>query len=115
MAVLRGPTSRPAREARPALAIEPVERPANLALRVVDDGFAVRRLVTGEPERVQRERIDVGRRPLLLDQAAEDTNLDGVCIHPGKRNLGALEAASPRPRALRVRPSRAARSSPCSS
>src|SRR5206468_9527190 len=40
-----------------------------------------RRLVAREAKRVQRERVGVRRRPLLLDQTAEDTDLDGVGIH----------------------------------
>ena len=48
----------------------------DLALVVRDDRVAVRRLVAGEPECVQRERVLVGRRPLLLEQAAEHAELD---------------------------------------
>ena len=69
------------REPRPFLAPEPLERIADHLLVVVDDGVAVRRLVAGEAQRVERQRIGVGRRPLLLDQAAEHPDLDGVCIH----------------------------------
>ena len=71
---LPGPLARRAQPLR--------ESPAS-AIRIVsssydDDGIAVRRLVAGEPQRVQRERIYVGSRPLLLDQAAENPELDGV-------------------------------------
>jgi hypothetical protein len=64
----------------------PVERRFDRALVVLDDGVAVRRLVAREPQRVQRERILVRRRPLLLDQAAEDADLDGVDVQ--KRTTG---------------------------
>ena len=71
------------REPRPLLAPEPLQRVADRLLVVVDDGVAVRRLVAGEAERVERQRVGVGRRSLLLDQAAEHPDLDGVCVHGG--------------------------------
>ncbi len=71
----------PAREARPAAAGEPLQSIVDLALVVCDDGLAVRRLVAREPEGVQRERVLIGRRPLLLEEAAEHAKLDGVCVH----------------------------------
>ena len=73
--------ARPARKPRPALFGEPVQRSANRRLVVLDDGIAVGRLVAGEPERVQRQRIGLGRRPLLLDQAPEHAQLDRVGVH----------------------------------
>ena len=57
----------------------------DLPLVVADDRVAVRRLVAGEPERVERERVLVGRRALLLQQAAEDAELDRVGIHAAER------------------------------
>ena len=78
---LRGAASRPARQPQPALAVQPLERLADRRVVVLDDGVAVRGLVAREPQRVERERIGVRRRPLLLDQAAEDAKLGGVCLH----------------------------------
>jgi hypothetical protein len=46
---------------------ESMEPGADRLFVVGDDRIAVGRLVTGRPERVQRERIDVGRRPLLFE------------------------------------------------
>ena len=55
---------------RPAPAPPPVQRVADRLLVVVDDRVAVRRLVAGQAQRVQRERVDVRRRPLLLEHVA---------------------------------------------
>ena len=60
---------------------EPLECRADRRLVVLDDRVTVRRLVAGEPERVQRQRVGVGSRSLLLDQAAEHPDLDGVRVH----------------------------------
>ena len=60
---------------------EALQRLADRLLVVVDDGVAVGRLVAGEPQRVQGQWVGVGRRPLLLDQAAEHPDLDGVRVH----------------------------------
>ena len=79
--VLRRPASGAAREPRPATPRQSLERLVDLALLVGDDRLAVRRLVAREPEAVQGERILIRRRPLLLEQAAEHTKLDGVCVH----------------------------------
>src|SRR5438128_702511 len=73
--------SRSARQARPAAARQRIERGADRRLVVLDDRVAVRRLVTGQAERVERERVRVRRRALLLDQATEDTDLDRVGVH----------------------------------
>src|SRR5205823_2656244 len=78
---LGGAAAGPARQPRPAAARQAVERAADRRLVVLDDRVTVGRLITGETERVQRERVDVGRRPLLLDQTAEDADLDGIGIH----------------------------------
>ena len=88
VAVLGDPAAGAAREPHPAAAREAVERPADLGVVVVDDRIAIRGLVAGEPERVQRERVLVGRRPLLLDQAAEDADLNGVGVHAANRSAG---------------------------
>jgi hypothetical protein len=61
-----------------------VECRANRLFVVLDDGIAVRGLVARQPQGVDRERVDVGRRPLLLDQAAEDSQLDGVGVEHGR-------------------------------
>jgi len=81
VAELRGPAAGPAREPRPAAVAEPVQRLADLVLVEIEDRVAVRRLVAGEPERVERERILVRCRPLLLDEAAQHAQLDGVQVH----------------------------------
>ena len=67
---------------------EPVERGADRGLVVVDHRIAVGRLVARQPQRVQRERVLVGRRALLLDQAGHHADLDGVRFH-GARSLPA--------------------------
>ena len=89
--VLDAAAALPRREPRPLLPPEALQRLADRLLVVVDDGVAVRRLVAGEPQRVQRQRVGVGRRSLLLDQAAEHPDLDGVRVHEPKSN------ALPRP------------------
>src|SRR5918995_2630546 len=81
MPVLHCPAPGAARKAHPAAAGKPLERLADRRLVVLDDRVAIRRLVAGEPKRVQRERIGVRRRPLLLDQAPQHPELDGVRVH----------------------------------
>ncbi len=54
----------------PAPAAEAVQRAADRLLVVVDDRVAVGRLVARVPQRVQGQRVGVGRGALLLDQAA---------------------------------------------
>ena len=71
---------------------QPVERVPDRRLVVVHDRVPVRRLVAGRPQRVQRQRVRVRRRPLLLDQAPQHPHLDGVEIHARERNGG-----TPRP------------------
>ena len=78
LAILDGAASLAGGEPRPLLAPEPLQRVADRLLVVVDNGVAVRGLIAGEPEGVQRQRIGVGRRALLLDQAPEDADLDGI-------------------------------------
>src|SRR5581483_4838375 len=75
------------------------ERLADLLLVVVDDRVARGRLVAGEPQRVQRQRVGVGRRPLLLDQAAENADLDRVGIHRWKSSATPNAVSLPRARA----------------
>ena len=70
-----------ARKPHPAPVGHPRERVANGRLVVVDDRIPVRRLVAREPERVEGERVLVGCRALLLDQAAEHAELDGISVH----------------------------------
>ena len=79
--VFQRTTARPARKARPATIRHALERCLDLALLVRDDRIPVRRLVARQAKRVQRERVGIRRRPLLLDQAAEDADLDGVDVH----------------------------------
>src|SRR5688572_3721002 len=51
------------------------QRRLDLERFVADDGIAVRRLIARAEQRVERERIAVGNRPLLLDEGAEDADL----------------------------------------
>src|SRR5262245_8471112 len=76
--VLRDARARARRQACPADLTEALRRGAHSRLVVVHDGLTVRRLVAREPQRVERQRILVGCRPLLLDQAAEDAQLGGL-------------------------------------
>jgi hypothetical protein len=85
VAVLRGAAAWTAREPDEALPGDPGDRLTDGLLVVVHHGIPVRGLVAREPERVERERIDVRRRPLLLDEAAEDPGLDGVEVHGPRR------------------------------
>jgi hypothetical protein len=79
--VLRDAAARTARQPDPAAAGEPLERGADRRFVVVDDGIPIRRLVAGQPERIQRERVLVGRRPLLLDERPEHPDFGGVQVH----------------------------------
>src|SRR5205807_4317494 len=62
MAVLERAAAGTTGEPGPAAVREAVERSLDLALLVDDDRFTIRRLVAGEPERVQGQRIRVGWR-----------------------------------------------------
>ena len=73
--------SLPAREPDPPAVREPLDPLAHGRLVPVDDRVAARRLVARVPQGVDRQRVLVGRRPLLLDQAAEDAQLYRVEIH----------------------------------
>ena len=97
VAILRRARAVAARKPRPAAAVGALQRVLDDALVVVDDRGAVRRLVAREPQRVERERIGVRRRALLLDQAAEHADLDGIGFH------------APEPTAARAAPTRPAR------
>jgi Swiss Army Knife protein, DSP-PTPase phosphatase domain len=81
LAILGSAAPGTAGEACPAAPGEPLERLVDLPFVVRDDRVAVRGLVAGEPQRVEREWVLVGRRPLFLEQAAEDSQLDGVRVH----------------------------------
>ena len=81
LSVLRRAAPRAARESRPAAAREPLERVVDLVLVVRHDGVAIRRLIARQAESVERERVLVGRRPLLLQQAAEHAQLDRIGVH----------------------------------
>jgi predicted protein tyrosine phosphatase len=93
LTVLRSAAAGAARNARPAPAREPLECLVDLALVVRDDRIAVRRLVAGEPQGVERQRVLIGRRALLLEQASKHTELDVVRIHAGSVR-GRLAVAS---------------------
>ena len=79
--VLRGAAPCTARQARPAAPRETLERLVDLRLGVLDDRVAVGRLVAREAQGVEREWVLVGRRPLLLEEAAEHPKLDGIGVH----------------------------------
>ena len=81
----RIPAPRAACESRPAPAREPLQRLVDLALVVRHDGLAVRRLVARVAQGVERERVLLGRRPLLLEQAPEHSELDGIGVHREER------------------------------
>ena len=57
---------------------EGVEGLANLVLGEIEDGIAAGALVAGADKRVERERIVLGGGDLLLDERAEDAELDGI-------------------------------------
>ena len=61
--------------AAPVRAAQARCRLAHVVLVVVDHRVAVGRLVAGQAQRVERQRVGVGRGALLLDQAAEDAHL----------------------------------------
>ncbi len=90
--VLDGAASRSAREPGPAQAAQLLRRDVHRALVVGDDRVAIGRLVAGEAERVEGERILVGRGALLLEQAAEHPDLDGVSAHPNEAYAAAQGA-----------------------
>jgi hypothetical protein len=54
---------------------EAAQRVADGVVVVVDDRLAVRQLVAGRAQRVEGQRVGVGRRALLLEQAAQDPDL----------------------------------------
>ena len=90
---------RAAREARPAAAHEPGDRLADRLLVVVDDRLAAGRLVGREAQRVQRQRVGVGRRALLLDQRAEHAQLGGVGLDHCRASPRSAAYDTTRPRA----------------
>jgi hypothetical protein len=57
---------------------------ADLGLLVVDHGVAITGLIAGLAQRAEGKRIDVGRRSLLLEQAADYPDLDGIWLHRHK-------------------------------
>src|SRR5919106_4876957 len=79
--VLPRPAAGAARQARPAPPREPRERESDRLLVVLDDRIAVRRLVARKAERVQRQRIRIRNGPLLLDEAAEYSELGLRGVH----------------------------------
>ena len=64
-----------------ALLFKSVEGLADLLLVEVKDGVAAGVLVARVDERVQRERIVLGRGDLFFDESAEDAELDLVEVH----------------------------------
>jgi hypothetical protein len=78
VAVLRRTASGTARQTCPAATNEPRDGIANRLLVVVDDRLTAGRLVRREAQRVERQRVGVGRRALLLDQRAEHAQFGGI-------------------------------------
>ena len=85
VAVLERAAAGAAREPRPTTMRHPVERRLDLTFFVGNDRLAVRRLIACKPQRVQRERIRVRCRALLLDQATENSDLYGIGVHEKER------------------------------
>jgi hypothetical protein len=81
MSVLDRPAAGATRQPHPAAPGKRLERDADRRLVVLDDRFAARRLVARQPQRVQRQRVLVGGRPLLLDQASEHADLGCGRVH----------------------------------
>ncbi|CAA9462706.1 MAG: hypothetical protein AVDCRST_MAG38-303 [uncultured Solirubrobacteraceae bacterium] len=99
MAELGRATALRAGQAGVASASETGQGLADLRLVVVDDGVAVGGLVAGQAQRVEAERIGVGRRALLLEQGSQDPDLDVVQLHapsvmPGRGSLRRVRAAT---------------------
>ena len=65
-------------QAGEAAALQTVQRVADDRVVVVDHRVAVGGLVARQPQRVERQRIGVGGRALLLQQAAEHPDLAGA-------------------------------------
>ena len=97
VAVLRRAAAVVAGQPRPAPVTEPREGVAEDVLVVLDDRVAVRRLVARRPQRVERERVGVGRHALLLQQAAEDADLGvgEVVAHRGRDGCTAAMRKTP--------------------
>ncbi len=79
MAIL-GRSTRPG-QARVAAALQTVQRVAHDRVVVFDDRLAIGRLIARQTQRVQRQRVVVGRGALLLEQAAKHTDLRGGQVH----------------------------------
>ena len=78
MAVLGRAAAGAAGQAHQAAPLQPMQRVADRRVVVLDDRLAVGRLVAGQAQRVQRQRVDVRGRALLLQQAAEHAQLLGA-------------------------------------
>ncbi len=76
VSILWRAAARAAGQPREAAAFEAVQRVADRRLVVVDHGLAVRRLVARQAQRVQRQRVGIGRGALLFHQAAEHADLN---------------------------------------
>src|SRR5687768_13174661 len=63
--------------------LEAVEGAVDIGFAELRHRLAVRFLIAGRHERVERQRVVLGCRELLLHQAPEDANLDGI---EGARN-----------------------------
>ena len=81
VAVLRRAAAPPAGQAGIPAALQAVQRVAQHRVVVVDDRIAVGRLVARQAQRVERQRVDVGGRALLFQQAAQHAGLRGGEVH----------------------------------
>src|SRR2546422_5695861 len=75
--VFRHPTAEPGFLDHEMLAGELIERVLNRRLVQVHDRVAVALLVTRQNQSVERQGILIGRRDLLLDEAADQARLEG--------------------------------------
>jgi hypothetical protein len=73
--VLRGPVGRAVDHPGEPAGAQRVERHLDLPVAVGDDGVAAGRLVARGAQRVERHRVRVGDRRLLLDEAPEHPDL----------------------------------------
>ena len=79
--VLAGAAAGAAGETGPPSLRQAPQRLHHRRLVVGGNGVAIGRLVAGQPQRVEGERVGVRRRPLLLDQTADHPDLDRVRLH----------------------------------
>jgi hypothetical protein len=79
--VLRSPAAGAAGHTGEPATLETVQRIADDRVVVVDHRIPVGGLVARQPQRVERQRVGIGGRSLLLQQAAEHSRLRGGQVH----------------------------------